>query len=256
VTGLYVQLDASYAQDPKILDLEDERSELLFVRSLAYCKLNLTDGFVHHRKLAELAPAGDADTFAADLVSHGLWVVAERGWMVPSWLKRNLSAEQIEERKAADRERKRKAKDAPDGIQTESERNDNGQAPDSLLEGEVEGEGKEKPLVAEMATADSPAAAPEVRKVFEAWCASTGKSTTRTKLDPKRTKLIKAALKNYPLDDVLDAVRGWENSPFHRGENEHRRPYNDLDLILRDAKHIEEHRDYARQPDTTEPIYK
>ncbi len=45
---------------------------------------------------------------------------------------------------------------------------------------------------------------------------------------------------------MIAAVQGWENSPYHRGENEHRRKYNDLGLLLRDADHIERFRDLAR----------
>jgi hypothetical protein len=94
----------------------------------------------------------------------------------------------------------------------------------------------------------------QVREVFDAWKTSTGR-TSATHLDSKRTRLITAALKNYPLPDVLEAVRGWEHSPYHRGENEHKRTYNDLGLLLRDAEHIERFRDLARtaRPKPQEP---
>lgn len=96
--ALFVPLDASYAQDPKILDLDDERSELLFIRSLAYCKAHLTDGLIHRRALHQIAPFADevhADDLAADLVRTGLWTETERGWRVTSWLKRNPASEEI-----------------------------------------------------------------------------------------------------------------------------------------------------------------
>lgn len=86
-----------------------------------------------------------------------------------------------------------------------------------------------------------------VTAVFEAWTDSTNR-TARTVLDSKRRKVIAAALKTHPLPDVLDAVRGWQNSPWHRGENPERRPYNDLGLLLRDAENIEKFRDLARGP--------
>lgn len=86
--------------------------------------------------------------------------------------------------------------------------------------------------------------------VFAAWLDST-KKTARTVLDAKRRSLISAALKTHPLDDVVDAVRGWEHSPYHRGENPDRRRYNDLGLLLRDAEHIERFRDLARGPHIT-----
>jgi hypothetical protein len=86
-----------------------------------------------------------------------------------------------------------------------------------------------------------------VDAVFATWLAST-KKTARTVLDAKRRTLITNALKTHPLGDVLDAVRGWENSPYHRGQNADRRVYNDLGLLLRDAEHIERFRDLSRAP--------
>jgi hypothetical protein len=93
--------------------------------------------------------------------------------------------------------------------------------------------------VVEQARPDDPTAA-----VFDAWRESTGKH--RAQLDDKRLRKIKAALRTYPLPDVLDAVRGWANSPHHRGENDQGTVYNELTLLLRDAEHIEHFRDLWR----------
>lgn len=86
-----------------------------------------------------------------------------------------------------------------------------------------------------------------VGQVFDAWVTSCG-HTGRTRLDAKRRGLILKALAGYPLEDVLDAVRGWQHSAFHRGENDASKVYNDLGLLLRDASHIEEFRDRWRSP--------
>lgn len=83
-----------------------------------------------------------------------------------------------------------------------------------------------------------------IELVFNRWRESTGKD--RARLDTKRRRRIEAALKAYPLADVLDAVVGWRNSPFHCGHNDRNKAYNDLDLLLRDARRIEEFRDLAR----------
>ena len=82
--------------------------------------------------------------------------------------------------------------------------------------------------------------------VFTAWLEATGKDPSRTKLDKRRAERIRWALENYPLEDVLDAVRGWRKSSFHVGENERGRPYCELTLLLRDAQHLEEFRDLNR----------
>ena len=86
----------------------------------------------------------------------------------------------------------------------------------------------------------------EVRVVFDAWVEATGKHPTRTRLDDKRRRTIKKALDGHPVDDVLDAVVGWQHEPFYCGENDRGRPFNDLGMLLRDAEHVERFRDLAR----------
>lgn len=84
-----------------------------------------------------------------------------------------------------------------------------------------------------------------VERVFWAWVNATGR-TERTHLDGKRRRLIEVALSGYPEADCVDAVRGWQHSAHHRGENATRTVYNDIGLLLRDAEHIERFRDLAR----------
>jgi hypothetical protein len=84
-----------------------------------------------------------------------------------------------------------------------------------------------------------------VERVFEAWTQATGR-TGRTVLTPKRRRVIRLALVLYGEPDCTDAVRGWRHSPHHRGENDRGTVYNDLELLLRDAKHIEQFRDLER----------
>ncbi len=99
----------------------------------------------------------------------------------------------------------------------------------------------------------NPVGSKTIRKVFDVWIVSTGR-TAATRLDAKRKRLIESALQAYPVDDVLDAVCGWEHSAWHRGENPSGKQYNDLGLLLRDASKIEEFRDRAREdPVVTEP---
>lgn len=83
----------------------------------------------------------------------------------------------------------------------------------------------------------------DIRDVFDAWIASTGREAKRTKLDDKRRRLIRNALGSYPVEDVVAAVTGWERSAFHRGENEAGKVYNDLGLLLRNSEKIEYFRD-------------
>lgn len=81
--------------------------------------------------------------------------------------------------------------------------------------------------------------------VFEAWKVATGRNGN-TVLTDKRKKVIREALRLYPLEDVVDAVRGWRFSPHHCGENDRGTTYNDIELLLRDARQIEKFRDLER----------
>lgn len=94
-----------------------------------------------------------------------------------------------------------------------------------------------------------------IKRIFDTWLESTAKDPRRTKLDSQRLTRIRWALANYPEQDVLDAVRGWEHSPFHAGKNDQRKTYNDLTLLLRNAEKVEYFRDLYRQktPVISEP---
>ena len=75
----------------------------------------------------------------------------------------------------------------------------------------------------------------------------------KPRLDKDRHKAITEALKHYPVEDCMDAVRGWRHSPYHCGENATRTTYNELTLCLRDSKHIEDFRDRERGHIATPP---
>jgi hypothetical protein len=87
----------------------------------------------------------------------------------------------------------------------------------------------------------------DVDRVFAAWIDASGR-TGRTVFTPERRRLIQRQLKNYPVNDLVDAVRGWRHSTHHRGENDRNTVFNDLELLLRDARHIEMFRDLERDP--------
>ena len=84
----------------------------------------------------------------------------------------------------------------------------------------------------------------DIQGAFTAWQEATGHPGA--KLDAARARVLDRALRTYPLADVLDAVKGWRWSPHHRGENDRGTAYNDLGLLLRDATHIEQFRDWER----------
>jgi hypothetical protein len=77
----------------------------------------------------------------------------------------------------------------------------------------------------------------DVEQVFEHWQEVWGKR--KAQLDEKRRKVIKVALKSYPVDDLRKSISGYRNSPHHRGENDRKTPYDSIELFLRDAQHID-----------------
>lgn len=110
----------------------------------------------------------------------------------------------------------------------------------------VEREPVKEPLVGLTLVSHDDSSDPVVA-VFDAWKQATGR-TDRVVLDSKRTTTIKKALKAYPVDDVLDAVRGITASAWHMGENPDGKRYNDLTNALGDSTRIEKFRDLHRNP--------
>jgi hypothetical protein len=90
----------------------------------------------------------------------------------------------------------------------------------------------------------------DVQTVFDTWVTATGRNPKVTKLTAERRKHITARLREYPLDDVLDAIRGLAASPFHMGQNDQRTAYNDVEHALRNGSKLERFRDQYRQGPT------
>lgn len=85
----------------------------------------------------------------------------------------------------------------------------------------------------------TPQAADSVVTIFEHW--SIRMNHCKAKLDPKRHKLINNALNlGYSLSDLIGAIDGCAKSPYHMGtDGRNTTVYDGLDLILRDASHID-----------------
>lgn len=73
----------------------------------------------------------------------------------------------------------------------------------------------------------------------------------RAQLDAKRHRVITAALKTYDEATLRAAISGYRQSAHHMGENERRTVYDDIELFLRDSKHIEAGLTFARGPPAT-----
>lgn len=76
-----------------------------------------------------------------------------------------------------------------------------------------------------------------VERVFKHW--QTMHNHPRAQLDEKRRKLIRRALKTYLESDLCQAISGYLNSAFHGGNNTDGAKYDSIELMLRDAEHID-----------------
>jgi len=74
-------------------------------------------------------------------------------------------------------------------------------------------------------------------RVFEHWKETHNHS--KSALDPKRRKLISAALKQYSDEDLCRSISGYLNSPFHMGKNNGHTKYDSIELMLRDSEKID-----------------
>lgn len=87
--------------------------------------------------------------------------------------------------------------------------------------------------------------------VFEHW--QKVFSHPKAVLDDKRRRLIDARLKQFTLDDLRSAIDGYKLSPFHQGQNDDGKVFDSIELIMRDAHHVEEGLRFLRAPPRPPP---
>lgn len=84
--------------------------------------------------------------------------------------------------------------------------------------------------------------------VFDYWRQVMGHP--RAKLDDKRKRKIRARLKDgYTIEDLKAAIDGCKRSPHHMGQNDRGTVYDDIELICRDAPHVDRFINLAHNPD-------
>lgn len=85
-------------------------------------------------------------------------------------------------------------------------------------------------------------------QVFEHWHTVMGKNGA-TKFDEKRRRVVQKQLDaGRTVADLCKAIDGCRADPFSMGENDRNKPFNDLELICRDAKHVEQFMGYVDHP--------
>jgi hypothetical protein len=90
----------------------------------------------------------------------------------------------------------------------------------------------------------------DVLMIFAYW--QTVMKHPKAKLDTKRTSTISQALQaGYSVDDLKQAIDGCASTPFNIGKNEKGQIYDGIDLIFRDADHIEKFIQNSINPPTS-----
>lgn len=87
-----------------------------------------------------------------------------------------------------------------------------------------------------LTVADPVPAAPAAR-VFDYWRRVMGHPLAV--MDRKRERLIQARLREYAVETLCRAIDGCRASAFHMGENDREQVYDGIELICRDAAHVE-----------------
>lgn len=77
----------------------------------------------------------------------------------------------------------------------------------------------------------------EVRTIFEFW--KKIMKSQKSAFDAKRKAIIVKALKHYSPADLCKAIRGCSKTPYNMGKNDRNTKFNGIDLIFRDADHID-----------------
>lgn len=81
----------------------------------------------------------------------------------------------------------------------------------------------------------------QIQEVFDYWVSACKPNAKRKPiLDEKRRLAIGAAIHDYDVEQCKNAITGCTVSDFHMGRNKANRKYDDVELILRDSKHIEQ----------------
>lgn len=90
----------------------------------------------------------------------------------------------------------------------------------------------------------------DVYAIFLHWCHVM--NHPKAKLDKGRQQKIVQALKlGYTIDELKQAIDGCKLTPFNMGQNDRQQRYDALNLILRDAEHIDRFMANAINPPTS-----
>lgn len=124
------------------------------------------------------------------------------------------------------------------------------EAPSKPLRSQAQEQAQEQAPAQEQEQAPAPAGgeapsspsgdrAAEVRSVFEHYRTHRSKRFTNpTSKLPEWTKIRARLEEGFTVESLCHAIDGCMRSPWHQGENDRQKPFDSLELIVRDAKHV------------------
>ncbi|WNO60423.1 YdaU family protein [Rheinheimera sp. MMS21-TC3] len=153
---------------------------------------------------------------------------------------RNVSSAKARAGKASAEARKKKAAPKKKKATSDSEHNLTGveQVLNVCATNQEPRTKNQEPINKDICAAKAGTNQSDCREVFEHW--QQEMNHPKSKLDQKRTGLIKKAIKlGYSIEDLKSCITGYTHSAFHMGQNENGTRFDGLDLILRDASKID-----------------
>ena len=97
---LFVPLDVSYFEDPKII-AAGAVAELVYVRSLAFAKRHRSDGRIARNQLAYVTRGTRRPhDVVRRLTQVGLWTSNGDGWYITAWQRHNPPADELHNTKS------------------------------------------------------------------------------------------------------------------------------------------------------------
>lgn len=210
----WFRLYSEFAFDPKV-QLLDETLQRRYVMLLCLAAAGVTPtNDVSEVDFALRIGVSECEKTRSTLVSKGL---IDSKWFPKAWSKRQFESDSSTDR--VKRFRKRQKVVTQIATETASEQNRTEQNRTEKRNG-----------VSSVVPTD-------VDRVFDHWRET--HNHPQSKLDPKRQKVIRLALQAYSAEQLCRCIEGYKLSPHHMGKNERQTVYDDIELFLRDAKHID-----------------
>ena len=100
-------VDDGFYDHPKVIGLSDS-AQALWVRAGSYCGKYLTDGFIG--EAAVFSSVRGSQDAVDELIAAGLWHRGVGGYQFHDWGKYQQTREQVERRRASDKERKARSR--------------------------------------------------------------------------------------------------------------------------------------------------